>query len=534
MLPSVKWPLVRFGALLSLLCALCLPIHLVHQVQAHGSQSSLKSFNCDRVSEIPKSECQALVAIYNKTNGGHWVHQDNWLTTSNPCSWWGVGCDDELHYVTKLDFSNNRLVGDLPVEFGSLPNLRVLSLSNNQLTSLPAGLGNMVGLQWVELDSNQLTSLPVEIGKLNGLHTLLLSHNHFVGLPAELGNLSNLFYLDLDNNFLKSVPGTLGNLSRLETLSLDNNQLSSLPPEFGNLVNLESLSLDSNQLTTLPSEMGNLKRLYSLSANNNQLVTLPLALAKINIRKLSLNNNKLTDFPTEWNNFFLYLDKLQLAHNQLTRFPFIPFYNFSADLEELILNDNQLTSFPVGELGTARLLYKLDLHNNPNLSGSVKQLFWDPPLFFPSLQYFDFRNTRLCESADPAFQKWLTERPTLLRNNKSCLTLNVNFSTGAPGSQFTLTGNDFPTENVVTLSVNGVTLGTVQPDVKRQFTVTLSSTVATTGTYVVTADMGLHTLTTVRIAADAPLHTPVGDSTFDLPAGIAYPHEEYLPLITQN
>ena len=35
-------------------------------------------FTCDGVSEIPRAECDALVALYNSTNGPGWTNND-WL-----------------------------------------------------------------------------------------------------------------------------------------------------------------------------------------------------------------------------------------------------------------------------------------------------------------------------------------------------------------------------------------------------------------------------------------------------------------------
>lgn len=36
-------------------------------------------FSCADVTEIPQSECEALVALYNSTNGPGWAKSDRWL-----------------------------------------------------------------------------------------------------------------------------------------------------------------------------------------------------------------------------------------------------------------------------------------------------------------------------------------------------------------------------------------------------------------------------------------------------------------------
>jgi len=48
--------------------------------------------DCSLVTEIPQSECEALVALYNSTNGASWTNNTNWLQTNTPCSWYAVNC----------------------------------------------------------------------------------------------------------------------------------------------------------------------------------------------------------------------------------------------------------------------------------------------------------------------------------------------------------------------------------------------------------------------------------------------------------
>jgi hypothetical protein len=56
-----------------------------------GQQSLAQNVNiCDDVSQIPTSECEALVALYTSTNGDQWQNNENWLVTVRPCEWHGV------------------------------------------------------------------------------------------------------------------------------------------------------------------------------------------------------------------------------------------------------------------------------------------------------------------------------------------------------------------------------------------------------------------------------------------------------------
>jgi hypothetical protein len=66
------------------------------------------AFSCDNITEIPKIECEALVAFYDSTNGNNWdiristnmpypINYSivNWKTTNTPCNWSGIFCDNK-------------------------------------------------------------------------------------------------------------------------------------------------------------------------------------------------------------------------------------------------------------------------------------------------------------------------------------------------------------------------------------------------------------------------------------------------------
>ncbi len=89
--------------------------------------------DCNQVTEIPVSECQSLLELYNSTNGANWIDKTGWNQTNTPCSWFGVFCDS-LPNVTNIQLPNNNLVGTLPNL--NLPKLWVLWVSENPLTGI--------------------------------------------------------------------------------------------------------------------------------------------------------------------------------------------------------------------------------------------------------------------------------------------------------------------------------------------------------------------------------------------------------------
>jgi hypothetical protein len=85
-------------------------------------------------------------------------------------------------------------VRELPAE--SLPpQLRWLTLTDNQLQQLPAALGERPRLQKLMLAGNQLSALPDAMQGLQQLELLRLSANRFDALPAWLSTLPRLAWL---------------------------------------------------------------------------------------------------------------------------------------------------------------------------------------------------------------------------------------------------------------------------------------------------------------------------------------------------
>ena len=373
---------------------------------------------------------QALVALYNATDGANWTNNRNWLSDEPIERWYGVSVSD--FRVTELSLSNNRLAGPIPPELGDLTSLRWLVLSVNQLTGpIPPELGDLTSLKWqLHLHNNQLTgAIPPELGNLSKLQWLILSNNQLTGpIPPELGNLSELWWLLLYNNQLTgAIPPELGNLASLEQLYLYNNRLAgAVPPELGNLASLEHLYLSSNQLTgPIPPELGDLSILKELILDNNQLTgAIPPELGNLtSLRWLSLYSNQLTGpVPPELGNLSR-LQWLNLGSNQLTG-PIPPelenlsirFLNLGSNqltgpippelgnlsIRFLNLGSNQLTGPIPPELGNLSILSALNLSGN-QLTGAIPQSFTHL-----TLRYFYFNgNPGLSVPDDAASREWL-------------------------------------------------------------------------------------------------------------------------------
>ena len=339
------------------------------------------------------SDREALVALYEATDGPNWTNSENWLTDAPLVEWHGVGVDREGR-VTRLELPGNGLSGRLPPEIGGLAKLDALELQGNRLTGpIPAELGGLASLVTLNLGDNAISgALPSELGGLASLRWLSVSGNRLTGpIPPEIGNLSELGRMFLNDNELTGpIPPELGNLAELETLYLGWNSLSGpIPSELGNLSNLRFLSVgksrgwakrrgfsfDRPQRTVLtgpiPPELGNLSNLESLVLDWNGLTgEIPPELGNLaSLTRLSLVDNNLTGpLPSTFGGLSS-LEQLLVSHNGLTG-PLPAELGGLTSLETLFADRNALSGPVPAELGGLARLENLNLSLN-NLAGPV-------------------------------------------------------------------------------------------------------------------------------------------------------------------
>lgn len=311
----------------------------------------------------------ALIALYNATNGSNWTNNTNWNTAAPLNTWYGVitnsnGC------VTRLDMNltnnqngNNNLTGIIPDEIGNLLNLEFLDLSYQDLSGpIPTSIGNLQDLLGLQLGNNRLTGeLPATLGNLLNLDNLDVRNNELNGpLPAELGNLTLLrFFTGDQNNFTGSIPDSFGNLTNLEAIWLYENQLSgAIPITLGNLLNLRQFLLDDNLLSgPMPDIWGGLQNLEAIWLGNNRLEgPLPNSISQLpNLEQLWLENNLLSgSIPASIENL-VSLEILVLGDN-----------NFTGAIPPQLGNIQTLTDLAIYRTGISGTI-PLELGNLPNL-----------------------------------------------------------------------------------------------------------------------------------------------------------------------
>ncbi|KAF8714078.1 hypothetical protein HU200_028075 [Digitaria exilis] len=196
-----------------------------------------------------------------------------------------------------LDLSNNQLSGDLP-GFNYVYDLEVLRLANNAFTGfVPSGLlkGDSLVLSELDLSANNLTghinmitsttlqilnlssnALFGDLPLLSGSCTVLdLSSNKFRGNLSVIAKwTSDLEYVDLSqNNLTGTIPDVSSQFLRLNYLNLSHNALSDTMPEaVVQYPKLTVLDLSSNQLRgPIPANLLTSSMLQELYIQDNML-----------------------------------------------------------------------------------------------------------------------------------------------------------------------------------------------------------------------------------------------------------------------
>ncbi|KAL1347618.1 hypothetical protein AAHE18_07G019700 [Arachis hypogaea] len=186
------------------------------------------------------------------------------LTNFSKISW-------KFPKLDTLEFSENKLEGEVPKWIHDINSLVRLKLSHNQLSSI--GQFPWYQLVYLDLSFNLLTDDNISfLCNATSLQIINLSHNKFRGtIPQCVANLSSLIVLDLQTN---QFHGTLpSNFSRnLNTLNLNGNQLEGhLPRSLSNCTDLMDLNLGDNQLEdTFPHWVQSLQNLEILVLRSNK------------------------------------------------------------------------------------------------------------------------------------------------------------------------------------------------------------------------------------------------------------------------
>ncbi|XP_042366589.1 transforming growth factor beta activator LRRC33 [Plectropomus leopardus] len=288
------------------------------------------------------------------------------------------GLPDNLEEL-QLNYNHIQTLHDSSLHFSSL---NTLSLACNNLEKLEA---NTFQDSKLSLESLNLANNNLHIGyqetshafkTLSKLRALDLSENELDDEMAAtlLQNLTSLEYLNLSGNFLQRLDETsFRDLHQLKELDLQKNIMFEIDGAFDSNSKLQRLNLAFNSLLCLTDF--HMTQLVVLNASHNYIewfISRPDLNDTFQLEALDLSHNKLLFFPFLPNHS--HLRNLYLSHNS------IRFYEHLAD-NDMFPNSTSSVEF----------------YNMEKYSGNVTAQLWDESLHgdISSLEILDLRGNQV-------------------------------------------------------------------------------------------------------------------------------------------
>jgi len=273
----------------------------------NSSTEFFGSVSCGTSLDMNLDERSILFNFYNDLAGKNWTKKDGWEEDKlSICKWHGISCLDDVYNktVTKIDLSDNGLVGTVPPFLFRLPNLKTVILDNNKVDFSFEGIGLAPSLEELDAHTTNMTNLK-GIAQLENLRFLSIEDNNFDGqdIPEDIFFLSKLERLHMSNSgFGGTLSTKIGQLVALKMFYCHQNGLSGeIPSQISHLSLLQDLELSNNYFFgTLPTSLNKmtaLKLFYIRSYRNKGAgITGPLLSFSglQNLRDLDLGSNTLT------------------------------------------------------------------------------------------------------------------------------------------------------------------------------------------------------------------------------------------------
>ncbi|KAG8580391.1 hypothetical protein GDO81_007279 [Engystomops pustulosus] len=248
--------------------------------------------------------------------------------------------------VSKVAHCRYLRLATIPQDLPS--DIQELLLDHNNVKSLDEdSLQQYPNLNNLSLKSNRVGRIDLNaFWNTSKLESLSLQDNtiftKYISVSSGLKAALSLRWLDLSRNALNEdmVTTLLTNLTSLEYLNLDNNVIMRLDRSFfEGLRNLKELSLQWNYIYEI--EIRTFDDLVNLKTLNLAFNLLPCIVdfGLTQLQTLNLSYNHIESFFSREVDIEFQLEKLDISHNQLLFFPFLP---KSHHLHTLLLSDNRM------------------------------------------------------------------------------------------------------------------------------------------------------------------------------------------------
>jgi len=264
--------------------------------------------------------------------------------------------------LENVDLNGNKLFGLIPQTYMIENSFQQIDLSNNKLQGqLPRALVNNRRLEFLDVSYNNINdSFPFWMGELPELKVLSLSNNEFHGdirCPSNMTcTFPKLHIIDLSHNeFSGSFPSEMiqswkamktSNASQLQyeqkmllysrsnnsgeyhaaadkfySFTMSNKGLTWLYEKLQEFYSLMAIDISSNKISgEIPQVIGDLKGLVLLNLSNNLLIgSIPSSVGKLsNLETLDLSHNSLSGKIPQQLAEITFLEFLDVSFNNLT------------------------------------------------------------------------------------------------------------------------------------------------------------------------------------------------------------------------
>lgn len=281
-----------------------------------------------------------------------------------------------LHYLERLDLSQN-LLEEIPnALLTCLTNLTSLDLSQNKLTRFPQGIMVHQRLEHLNLSNNDIVYIEHHTITTNdALIKIDLSANKIRHFPSWMATVfPRLTKLSLLKNNIATIRSLDYPFPWLQELALAQNAINTIDETlFTNCPRLEKINLSRNKLRHLPTYIPKMSEMLHLSYINlshnyieeTSTFHLPIFLLSVPIlASIDLSYNRLTHLPQPQNWTSRQIQELNISHNKIHEL------NFNKDLglmmprlSRLNLSHNRLEMLPP-EIGLLPSLSSLDISYN--------------------------------------------------------------------------------------------------------------------------------------------------------------------------
>ena len=167
-----------------------------------------------------------------------------------------VNLFDKCRKLRVIHYAGNELNEIPPTLFHPL--LKVLNVSENNLTRIPDGVRRCKQLEELDLHANQLTNYPSSSFVLMSLQSLILSGNPLTTLSPWIMNQPRLKILFIDNTKIETLPEELCKVSTLRFLNIEENKIKELPACFCEMKKLKIVMVAGSALSE--AKLGELSR----------------------------------------------------------------------------------------------------------------------------------------------------------------------------------------------------------------------------------------------------------------------------------